>query len=212
MRAERSQPDITSTRISGRTFLMCSASEIPSSWGMSTSIRRISIRFGWLYANVSASSWSAAAKTCKPALSRTRRTTLRTPTSSSANSTIQSYFFRTTYRIVAEKTVGRYCVNPDWYVTAPMLFGRFDSPYQPGQQPAPLTGEGALLEDPRETILVVDDEPAMRHVMIRTLTVAGYFVLEASSGAEAMELARSFPSAIHLAIIDQTLGDSNGAS
>src|SRR5690242_20741196 len=51
----------------------------------------------------------------------------------------------------------------------------------------------------------------MRHVMIRTLTAAGYFVLEASSGAEAMELARSFPSAIHLAIIDQTFGDSNGA-
>jgi len=68
------------------------------------------------------------------------------------------------------------------------------------------------LEDPRETILVVDDEPAMRHVMIRTLTSAGYFVLEASSGAEAMELARSFPSAIHLAIVDQTLGDSNGAA
>jgi DNA-binding response OmpR family regulator len=70
----------------------------------------------------------------------------------------------------------------------------------------------AFLEDPRETILVVDDEPAMRHVMIRTLTHAGYSVLEASSGAEALALTRSFPSAIHLAIIDQTLGDSNGVA
>ena len=68
------------------------------------------------------------------------------------------------------------------------------------------------MEEPSETILVVDDEPAMRHVMIRTITIAGYSVLEASSGAEALRLARSYPSAIHLAIIDQTLGDHNGAN
>jgi len=61
-----------------------------------------------------------------------------------------------------------------------------------------------------ETILVVDDEPTVRHLMVRTITTAGYFVLEAASRPEALQLARSFPEAIHLAIIDQTLGDGKG--
>jgi len=62
-----------------------------------------------------------------------------------------------------------------------------------------------------ETIIVVDDEPAVRDVLIRTITSAGYNVLEASSKAEALRLIRSFSDPIHLAIIDHTLGDSRGA-
>jgi two-component system, cell cycle sensor histidine kinase and response regulator CckA len=66
------------------------------------------------------------------------------------------------------------------------------------------------VQGPKETILVVDDEPSMRNVMIRMITVAGYFVLEAANSAEAMQLVRSFSEPIHLAIIDQTLDDGKG--
>ena len=39
-------------------------------------------------------------------------------------------------------------------------------------------------------ILVVDDEPALRNVLARLLTLKGHTVLEASSGKEALEIAR----------------------
>lgn len=55
------------------------------------------------------------------------------------------------------------------------------------------------------TILLVDDEPIVRDVLRRCIETAGYHVLEAASGAEATQLARSFPGPIHLAIIDQNL-------
>jgi PAS domain S-box-containing protein len=41
-----------------------------------------------------------------------------------------------------------------------------------------------------ETILFVEDNPAVRHAVARMLAEAGYHVLAASSGAEALELAR----------------------
>ncbi|HYL09285.1 MAG TPA: response regulator transcription factor [Candidatus Acidoferrales bacterium] len=41
------------------------------------------------------------------------------------------------------------------------------------------------------TILVVDDEPQIRRVMRTTLSVAGYSILEARSGEEALEKVRS---------------------
>jgi two-component system, OmpR family, KDP operon response regulator KdpE len=40
------------------------------------------------------------------------------------------------------------------------------------------------------TILVVDDEPQIRRVMRATLTSAGYTILDAKSGEEALDLAR----------------------
>jgi two-component system, cell cycle sensor histidine kinase and response regulator CckA len=61
-----------------------------------------------------------------------------------------------------------------------------------------------------ETILVVDDNPAVRDLLIRTIGSKGYAVLEAASSTEAVRLARSFHESIALAIIDQTLGDAKG--
>jgi two-component system cell cycle sensor histidine kinase/response regulator CckA len=52
------------------------------------------------------------------------------------------------------------------------------------------------------TILVVDDEVALRHMLVRELQSAGYKVLEASFGMEALDVARTFPEPIHLVLSD----------
>ena len=53
-----------------------------------------------------------------------------------------------------------------------------------------------------ETILVVDDEPAVRGVGARTLRRLGYRVLEAGSGAEALDIAVQHPEPIDLLVTD----------
>ncbi len=53
-----------------------------------------------------------------------------------------------------------------------------------------------------ETILVVEDEEAVRRVAIRLLTDAGYSVLEASGGQQAMRLCRESPSHVDLLLTD----------
>jgi two-component system NtrC family response regulator len=46
---------------------------------------------------------------------------------------------------------------------------------------------GPLAEPPRERILIVDDEPAVRAIVGRVLKDAGYEVVYAGDGAEALE-------------------------
>jgi nitrogen-specific signal transduction histidine kinase/CheY-like chemotaxis protein len=53
-----------------------------------------------------------------------------------------------------------------------------------------------------ETVLVVDDEPALREVTARILTRAGYRVLTASGGAEAVRVAEAHDGPIHLLLTD----------
>jgi PAS domain S-box-containing protein len=53
-----------------------------------------------------------------------------------------------------------------------------------------------------ETILVVEDEDALREVTTRILTHAGYQVLPADCGAAAIELAHHHPGPIHLLLSD----------
>ena len=57
------------------------------------------------------------------------------------------------------------------------------------------------------TVLVVDDESAVRGVLTRSISAAGHYVLEAATGVEAAQMARSFHGPIHLAVVDQTLED-----
>lgn len=52
------------------------------------------------------------------------------------------------------------------------------------------------------TILVVDDEHSLRHLIVRQLRDAGYRVLEASYGMEALEVARNSPTPISLVLSD----------
>lgn len=58
------------------------------------------------------------------------------------------------------------------------------------------------------TILNVDDTPSMRYGKTRALRQAGYHVIEAETGAEAMRLLREYKP--HLVLLDVNLPDANG--
>ena len=61
-----------------------------------------------------------------------------------------------------------------------------------------------------ETVLVVDDEPAVRVVTKRILQRSGYAVLEARGGPEALEALREHPGPVHLLLTDVIMPDMNG--
>jgi signal transduction histidine kinase/CheY-like chemotaxis protein len=59
-------------------------------------------------------------------------------------------------------------------------------------------------------VLVVDDEPYVREMVRRTLESAGYTVVCAGGGAEALQLFHSVGSQIQLAIVDMTMPGEGG--
>ena len=61
-----------------------------------------------------------------------------------------------------------------------------------------------------ETVLVVDDEPAVRVVTKRILQRSGYAVLEAAGGVEALDALREHPGPVHLLLTDVIMPDLNG--
>jgi two-component system cell cycle sensor histidine kinase/response regulator CckA len=54
----------------------------------------------------------------------------------------------------------------------------------------------------RKTILLVDDEQAVRSIVLRILRRADYEVVEAEDGAAAIRIAESHPGAIDLVVTD----------
>jgi two-component system cell cycle sensor histidine kinase/response regulator CckA len=61
-----------------------------------------------------------------------------------------------------------------------------------------------------ETILLVEDEPAVRNVAIRVLMNQGYYVLAASNGEEALALAEKVDGSIDLILTDVVMPDLGG--
>ena len=61
-----------------------------------------------------------------------------------------------------------------------------------------------------ETILVVDDDPAVRKFICHCLSRQGYVVLEAASGAEAIELCRANKGTIALGLFDVIMPGIHG--
>jgi two-component system cell cycle sensor histidine kinase/response regulator CckA len=59
------------------------------------------------------------------------------------------------------------------------------------------------------TVLVVEDDPALRALMVRTLTAKGYRVMEASDGIEALEQLAREPD-IELVVTDIVMPRMNG--
>ncbi|MFO7892304.1 MAG: PAS domain S-box protein [Longimicrobiales bacterium] len=65
--------------------------------------------------------------------------------------------------------------------------------FEPAAEPTPAVPAGAGSEPPLGPILLVEDDEALRHVMERMLTRAGYRVLGASSGKHALEVLNDRP-------------------
>ncbi len=61
-----------------------------------------------------------------------------------------------------------------------------------------------------ETILVVEDEDALRRVTRKILERGGYRVLEARDGREALQICEQHTDSIHLMVIDVVLPEMNG--
>jgi signal transduction histidine kinase/CheY-like chemotaxis protein len=73
-------------------------------------------------------------------------------------------------------------------------------PERPGLQARPGTG----------TILVVEDATAVRDLVVRALRGAGYAVLEASNGRQAIEVAEKAPGPIRLLLTDVVMPEMSG--
>lgn len=80
-------------------------------------------------------------------------------------------------------------------------------------EPTPKAPEPAQEGVPRgtETILVVEDDHAVRALITRILDYYGYHVLAAAEGAGALEVARAYEGPIHLLLTDVVLPDMAGA-
>lgn len=61
-----------------------------------------------------------------------------------------------------------------------------------------------------ETVLVIEDDPNLRLLSVKTMRERGYQVLEAASGEEALATARRHEGAIHLVVTDVVLPRGNG--
>ncbi len=74
--------------------------------------------------------------------------------------------------------------------------------------------QGPPISSPKggtETILVVDDEEALRNILVRGLQEQGYRVLEASNGRQAIEVVERFGNELDLVITDVAMPELNGA-
>lgn len=91
---------------------------------------------------------------------------------------------------------------------------RFDI-YLPQVNDVPITAEkpaAAFTPQPTGTgtIMVIEDEDAVLHVISQFLIRAGYSVLQASNSRRALEIAEGHADSIPLAIVDTVLPDMNG--
>jgi two-component system, cell cycle sensor histidine kinase and response regulator CckA len=82
--------------------------------------------------------------------------------------------------------------------------------HESAQQPAP-SADAASPGGGRETVLVVEDSPPVRSLVARILGGAGYHVLEAEDGVDAVERLRAAGTRVHLLITDIVMPRMGGA-
>jgi CheY-like chemotaxis protein len=70
--------------------------------------------------------------------------------------------------------------------------------------------DGDLGEQPG-TVLVIEDESALRHAVVAMLRKSGFCVIEAADGAAGTELFRHNPTAIDAVLLDMTMPMMSGA-
>jgi signal transduction histidine kinase/ActR/RegA family two-component response regulator len=72
--------------------------------------------------------------------------------------------------------------------------------------------EANATEPGHETVLLVEDEPAVRKLVSEVLNAAGYQVLSAEDGEKALELARGHAGPIHLLLTDMIMPKTGGSA
>jgi two-component system cell cycle sensor histidine kinase/response regulator CckA len=56
-----------------------------------------------------------------------------------------------------------------------------------------------------QTILVAEDDAMVRNILVKTLSLQNYDVLEADNAVEALQLSKGFDGIIHLLVADESL-------
>ncbi|MBZ5725162.1 MAG: PAS domain S-box protein [Acidobacteriia bacterium] len=96
--------------------------------------------------------------------------------------------------------------EPGRGTTFKLYFPRVADPLSENQQ-----GDGGHTKtSATETILVVEDEKAVRDLTVKMLTQMGYTILTAASGAEAIEICHAHPGAISLLLTDVVMPNMSG--
>ena len=90
------------------------------------------------------------------------------------------------------------------------------SVYLPAHEPTPKPVSSREIAIPLvttepEMVLVIDDEPMIRHVTRKMLEQLGYRVLLAEDGRQAVEIVRTAQQAIHIALLDMGMPVLSGA-
>src|SRR5436309_1073051 len=96
--------------------------------------------------------------------------------------------------------------EPGHGATFKIYLPRVDAPVEPATPPAPVE------RPPRgsETVLLAEDEPAVRAIAQQVLERQGYTVLAAPSGADALALAAQHGATIHLLLTDVVMPGMSG--
>jgi PAS domain S-box-containing protein len=89
--------------------------------------------------------------------------------------------------------------------TFKLYFPIVESVSQPPEVASPAHGG-----NPTEVVLVVEDEPMVRSIMVRTLRDAGYRVLDAANGREALKVLEAEQAPVCLVIVDLVMPEMGG--